>query len=267
MSTGDEFDGTNDEPGRWQFAPPQRPNVVPSNVPYVSPARNLEAGIVSVATPEFRKYEGFTLRGLLAKVWDVPESRIAFRGSFDDDARFDLVLVPRDQGRVEIEALLRDGIATHFGFDVSFEDQPMDVLVLSAPKGIAGMGLSGGGGLSSFSASFELDESSMPALDQMRDELLRRMQASMGRTMFPGSPSELSLGGMATVDSIRDMLEHLQELLVLDETGADGSFEVDLRVDGGVDALLAALRETGIMTTPATRDVRMLVVTRLAEAP
>jgi hypothetical protein len=89
---------------------------------------------------------------------------------------------------------------------------------------------------------------------------LRRMQASVGRTMFPASPFELSLGGTATVDSIRAMLEHLQERLVVDETGSDGSFEVDLSVDGGIDGLLAALREIGIETTASRRDVRMLVV-------
>ena len=260
MSTGDEFDGTKDEPGRWEFAPPQKPDVAPSDSPYVSPARNPEAGIVSAATPEFCKYEGFTPRGLLAQLWDVPESRIAFRGSFDEDARFDVQLVPRDPGSVEMDALLRDGIATHFGFDVTFEDQRMDVLVLSAPNGIVGIGPPGGGGMSSYYASFEVDEASMPALDQMRDELLRRMQASVGRTMFPASPFELSLGGTATVDSIRDMLEHLQERLVVDETGSDGSFEVDLSVDGGIDGLLAALREIGIETTASRRDVRMLVV-------
>ena len=259
MSTG-EFDGTKDEPGRWQFAPPQKPDVTPSNTPYVSPARHPDAGIVSASTPEFCKYEGFTLRGLLANFWKIPESRIEFRAAFDEEARFDTVLVPPDPERVDMETLMRDGITTHFGLDVSFEDQPMDVLVLSAPDGIAGMGPPGGGGLSSFYASFELDEASMPALDQMRDELARRLQAPMGGAMLPGSPSELSLGGTATVDSIRDMLEHMQDRLVIDETGADGSFNIDIRVDGGLDALVAALRERGIETTPSRRDVRMLVV-------
>ena len=149
MSTGGEIDGTNDELGRWEFALPRKPDVVPSNVPYVSSARNPEAGIVSVGTPEFCKYEGFTLRGLLARLWNVPESRVAFRGSFDEAARFDVVLVPPDPERVDIDRLMRDG-----------------------------------------------------------------------------------------------------------------SFEVDVRVDGGVDALLAALRDIGIETTPSRRDVRLLVVRR-----
>ena len=262
MSTGDEFDGTKDELGRWEFVPPQKPDVAPSNTPYVSPARNPEAGIVSASTPEFCKYEGFTLRGLLAKLWNVPESRVAFRGSFDEAARFDAVLVPPDPEHLDLDTLMRDGVATHFGLDVTFEEQQTDVLVLSAPNGIAGMGPSGGGGLMSFYGSFALDDPSMPALDEMRDALAQQLQASMGRAMFPAAPSELSVGGTATVDSIRDMLEHLQERLVVDETGAEGSFEVDLRVDGGVDALLAALREIGIETTPSGRDVRMLVVRR-----
>ena len=246
MSTAGEWDG--------------KPDVVPSNLPYVSRASRPEAGIVSVGTPEFCKYEGLRLRDLMATCWNVPISRVAFVGAFDEDARFDVVLMPPEPANVDLEALMRDGITTHFGFDVSFEDQPMDVLVLSAPDGIAGMGPPGGGGLSSFYASFELDEASMPALDQMRDELARRLQAPMGGAMLPGSPSELSLGGTATVDSIRDMLEHMQDRLVIDETGADGSFNIDIRVDGGLDALVAALRERGIETTPSRRDVRMLVV-------
>ena len=71
------------------------------------------------------------------------------------------------------------------------------------------------------------------------------------------------MSGATTVDGIRDMLEYLQDRLVVDDSGTDGSFEIDIRVDGGVEDLMAALRETGIVTTPSRRDVRMLVVRRI----
>ena len=107
----------------------RKPDVAPSNVPYVSPAKNPEAGIASVGTPEFCKYEGFTLRELIANLWRVPESRIVFPTPLEEGARFDVVLVPSDPESVEIDALMREGLTAHFGLDVSFEEHAMDVLV------------------------------------------------------------------------------------------------------------------------------------------
>ena len=260
MSTG-EFDGTKDEPGRWQFAPPQKPDVTPSNTPYVSPARHPEAGIVSASTPEFCKYEGFTLRGLLANFWRIPESRIEFRGSFDDKARFDFVLVPADPERTDMDTLMRDGITTHFGLDLYVEDQAMDVLVLSAPNGIVGLGPDCGGVMSSY-GTFALEEPMVPGLQEVPDEFPQHLSA--GPDPWMSLASELSVSGTATVELVRDMLERLQDRLVVDETGAAGSFEVDLRVDSGVEGLVAVLRDKlGIVTTPSRRDVRMLAVRRL----
>ena len=52
-----------------------------------------------------------------------------------------------------------------------------------------------------------------------------------------------------------------QDRLVVDETNAEGSFEVDLHDIFGDERLVAVLREQlGIVTTPSRRDVRMLVV-------
>lgn len=220
----------------------RKPDVVPSNIPYVSRAKNPEAGTVSVGTPEFCKYEGFTLRGLIANLWRVPESRIRLPASLEQGARFDVVLVPPDPESVEMEARMRDGLTAHFGLDVSFEEHEMDVLVLTAPNGIPDMGTTGGG-LMSFCQSFAEGEPS--------------------DRVSLASPIELSVSGATTVDGIRDMLEYLQDRLVVDDSGTNGSFEIDIRVDGGVEDLMAALRETGIVTTPSRRDVRMLVVRRI----
>ena len=221
----------------------RKPDVVPSNIPYVSRAKNPEAGIVSVGTPEFCKYEGFTLRELIANLWRVPESRILLPASLEEGARFEVVLVPPDPESVEIDALMREGLTAYFALDVSFEEHAMDVLVLTTPNGIPGMGPPGGGGLMSFCQSVAESESS-------------------GKVSL-ASPTELSVSGTTTVDGIRDMLEHLQDRLVVDDSGTDGSFDIDIRVDGGAEELIAALRETGIVTTPSMRDVRMLVVRRL----
>jgi uncharacterized protein (TIGR03435 family) len=258
----DEFARMNDDLLRWQAERSRRPDVVPSNVPYVRSAKNPEAGIVSVATPEFCKHEGFTLRALLAKIWDVRESRIAFPGSIDNDARFDVVLVPPDPKSVDMEALMRDGIAAHFGLDVSFEMQSMDVLVLSAPNGIVGMAPSGGG-VMSFYGTFTLDETTMPGTQEVGEDFSQLVNAASGPWIPPDVPAEISVGGTANVELVLDMLERAQDRLVVDETGANGSFDVDIRADAGVDGLIAALREQlGIVTTPSRREVRMLVVRR-----
>ena len=258
MAMDDEFGGAKDG---WHPEPVRAPDVIPSNVPYVTAARNPEAGIVSAATPEFCKYEGFTLRALLARLWDVPESRLAFVGPIESNQRFDVVLVPPDPASVEMEALMRDGIAKHFGLDLSFEVHPLDVLVLSAPDGIVGLGPDCGGVMSSY-GTFALEEPMVPGLQEVPDEFPQHLSA--GPDPWMSLASELSVSGTATVELVRDMLERLQDRLVVDETGAAGSFEVDLRVDSGVEGLVAVLRDKlGIVTTPSRRDVRMLAVRRL----
>jgi Protein of unknown function (DUF3738) len=105
------------------------------------------------------------------------------------------------------------------------------------------MELFGGGGLMAFSAAFPVDEPTVP-----------------GTAMSFASAADLSVSGTATVELVRDMLEQLHRLVV-DETSAEGSFELDLHDISGVEHLVAVLREQlGIVTTPSRRDVRMLVV-------
>jgi uncharacterized protein (TIGR03435 family) len=256
----DEFGGTEDNLARWHPERARKPDVVPSKVPYVRLAKNPEAGTVSVTTPEFCTREGFTLRALIATLWDVPESRIEFVAPIEEDARFDAVLVPPDPKDVEIEALMREGITTHFGLDLSFEVRPMDVLVLSAPDGIVGIGPAGCGAMS-FCGMFALDEPGVSGIQEVREGFEQRVKAAPGAMMFPESPGELNVGGTGTVELVRDMLEQVQDRLVVDESGAEGSFDVDIRVDSGIDGFIAMLREQlGIVTTPSRRDVRMLVV-------
>lgn len=258
MPIDDEFGGTENDVPLWR--PERVPDVVPSNVPYVRLAKNPEAGTASVTTAEFCTYEGFTLRALIGKVWDVPESRIEFIAPIEEDARFDVVLVPPDPKSAEMTALMRDGIATHFGLELSFQGRQMDVLVLSAPNGVVGIGPSGVGAMS-FWGTFEVDESEVPGIPEVREAFEQYLKPGPRSRMFPASPGELSLSGTGTVELIRDLLERVQDRLVVDESGVEDSFDIDIRVDSGVDGLIAVLREQlGIVTTPSTRDVRMLVV-------
>ena len=76
-----------------------------------------------------------------------------------------------------------------------------------------------------------------------------------------GGRGQLSgLKGARTISALAETMEQAFGRPVLDETGLEGSYDLDVETEGAGD-FLAALHDTlGLAVTPARRDVPMLMV-------
>jgi ATP-dependent Clp protease ATP-binding subunit ClpC len=84
----------------------------------------------------------------------------------------------------------------------------------------------------------------------------------------PSAEAVHSIGSLSvsatTMNELAQMLEHVLETPVIDETGLDGRYDIDLPgPHGSVEVFLAALKErAGLALTREKRDVEMVVVRR-----
>jgi len=81
-------------------------------------------------------------------VCDVMESRIVLPAALDDEQRYDVALIlPHDEHSDQMHRRIREGIGKHFQVSISSEACATDVLVLTAPNGIAEAAASIDGGV------------------------------------------------------------------------------------------------------------------------
>jgi uncharacterized protein (TIGR03435 family) len=260
-----------DDPTRdWDPPPrPRKPDVVPSNDVYVTPTPPASPGRSSSSMPEFRSHEGVRLREIVAELFDLPESRVELAAPIDDDARYDFVLVPpRLESPDTMTALMRDGVAKHFGLQFDREVRSTDVFVMTAPNGVSGI-REDGGGLGAFSMDLQVptgfEELSADEQRAFFEHHLRQgMKGVDVRSRDRAAPPAfISASGDCNTKQLCRTLEGILDRLVVDETGAgagDG-FELNVSTENGVDGFLVALQQQlGIVVTPARRDVEVLVV-------
>jgi uncharacterized protein (TIGR03435 family) len=124
---------------RQQFEPlppPRRPDLTPSmDVRIGRSAKKASERVSGGCGPDFWTIEGTPLKPVIARLWNVPETRVDLPASLTKD-RYDFVLVlPHDGTQEEMRRLMRDGIAKHFAVTISRESRAMETLVVSAPHG------------------------------------------------------------------------------------------------------------------------------------
>jgi uncharacterized protein (TIGR03435 family) len=241
---------------------PRKPEVAPSRDAHVTPTGRAPGERRSASLPDFWTREGVRVRELLAELCGVPESRIELRAPIDDDARFDVALVPpQPEDPDTMTRLMREGIARYFNVDIVRETRPTDVFVLTAPHGITGVSAESGGFLGAISMSAPADVESLPA-DSRRAFFEQRLKAMAGG--LPGGltpEGRVATSGACDTKHLCRLLEGMLGRLVVDEAGTSATFEFNLSTDGGTDGFLAALHDRlGIVVTPDRRDVEMLIV-------
>jgi len=235
-----------------------KPDIPPSHSVRISPARrNREEGTSSSGGPAHWTKLGCELKAAIAQVYEIDESRIDLPKELDNGEAFDFeLLLPKEEGRETMQGLVRRAIERHFGLTITRETRTVDVYTLTAPNG-AGPGLreaeSGGGGFIGTRSLVKFDWTANPE-PTLEDFERARAGASM---------RDLSASGMDMAHLCRT-LETSLDRLVVDETGLQGSY--DIQVSSGGDSqedFFQALRDQlGLVLAPGRRDVEMLVVRR-----
>jgi uncharacterized protein (TIGR03435 family) len=215
--------------------------------------------------------EGFDLKTALSRVFAsdemlFPETRIELPASLDPRTRYDffLVLAP-NEGHEKRNRLMQQGIEAYFRVSIAHESRPMDVYVLTAPDGqspaVRDSQQFGGAGMSSASFAFAL-----PDFDD-GPPTIESFQAR-----FPTSEllwkavSDGSIGGMSvsngTMEGFCHILEQGLDRPVVDETGLNGRYDIELQGDSASTSefLQRLHRQLGLALTLGRRDVTMLVV-------
>lgn len=191
------------------------------------------------------------LRTILAELYDTPEPRIDLPSDLDEDGRYDVSLVlGQVETAEEMTRRMRDGIEERLRMTVTPEARLIEVYVVTAPNG-------------AISALKRSDDDSAALGSVWMHEAATLLDAGLGGP----SHSPLPISGISTMTSVRGLCEMLERSLgrpVIDETNVTGTYEIDVRSDTGTtEGVFDALRDRlGLIVTPATREVPMLIVRR-----
>jgi uncharacterized protein (TIGR03435 family) len=78
-------------------------------------------------------------------------------------------------------------------------------------------------------------------------------------TLIGDTPDIGTVSGSFTMSRLCEMLEHALGQMILDETRLTGTYRLELRVASPA-SIVDALRDIGLVLTPARREVEVLVV-------
>lgn len=175
----------------------------------------------------FYQGEGFPVDHLVAYAWGVPTTRLSVEADLPEQ-RYDLLVRTGGESQKEARAAARLALESVFGLESGTEMQEREVWLLTR----------------------------LPETES-------KLQPAVVKTGFSyghGRMTALSI----TVGYLADVLEGLLGKPVLDQTGLDGNWEVELEWDQGEGkeaSLLDAVRETlGLELKPAVREVEVTVV-------
>ena len=169
--------------------------------------------------------EGISTRGLVAVAYDIPQVRV-LGPAWLAKTRYSIKAVVDVQDAGEWREMLRQELGRRFHLEAHTEPKPFDVFVLSA-----------------------IGEPQLERTDGRRSNTwLKVSEVEM---------KEVSMGGLAAA------LQHIIGQPVIDETGIDGRFNLNLAWEQDrVASLTRELAPLGLQLTPAKRDLEALVVDR-----
>jgi uncharacterized protein (TIGR03435 family) len=235
-----------------------KPEVEPSYTVHISPTkREPEEGTSASSGPDHWTALGFELKAVIAEVYGADETRIDFPASLNNGQRYDfaMLLPDEDETREKMYGLVQQAIEQRFEISVTRENRVMDVYVITAPDG-EGPDLReaefGGGGFMASSSS----EIPWISADGKSPTMAELLQARV---------SVRNISGSGQVADLCKMLERGLDRLVIDETGLEGVYDFHVVSKGNNnEAFFQALRDgLGLVATPATRNVAILVVRQL----
>ncbi len=242
------------EPPRMQSTEDHRPNFPPSNTLHVSPSKD-ELGTGNSTGDDFWSLQGFTLKGLIAEMYDVNPIRIVLPASLDNGKRYDFAIVlPESKSREDKRRLIQQGIQDHFQLTATREDHLSGVYVVTAPNGKppAAKARQGADRMVSLSSS-EVEFESTGSLDEM-------IRSGGSKQVGINALRGISINN-ATMEEFCHTLERNLDRPVVNETNLDGKFDFQVQT-GRVpqNNFLERLRtQLHLVVTPAQRNVETLV--------
>jgi uncharacterized protein (TIGR03435 family) len=169
--------------------------------------------------------EGISTKALVGLAWDIPPVRV-LGPDWLARTRYSVKAVVDIQDAAEWRGMLRQELERRFHLEAHTEPRPFDVYVLSAPG----------------------------------EPQIERADGRKSNTWFKVSEvqlKEVSMAGLATA------LQHIIGQPVVDETGIDGRFNLELAWEQDrVTSVTRRLAAMGLQLTPAKRDLEALVVDR-----
>ena len=184
----------------------------------------MSSGRSSHVGPNMLRTEGMSLTNAIATAYDVPTVRVV-APSWMGQARYTINAVGTSETPGSFRPMLQQELATRLQLAVHRETRRFDVFVLTATNA----------------------------------PRLQRVDGTNVRVWVHDSGMELEEAGL------KNLAAALQGVLgkpVIDETGLEGNYELDLAwATDRVGSVTAALRDRyGLQLTPATRDMEALVV-------
>jgi uncharacterized protein (TIGR03435 family) len=251
---------------------PARPDLPAAFGTHIAPTKKKPGDESEKGGDDYWALEGFQLKAVLSRVFGshavpFPETRIELPASMDARNRYDfyLVLAPNERHE-DRNRLMQQGIEQHFRVTITHESRPTDVYVLTAPDGqnaaIRDAPQSGGGGIgfSGFTFDFALPDGEPPTPESFQ-ALYPTPESLRNAIVSSGSVGGISISN-GTMEEFCQTLEQGLDRPVVDETGLDGRYDIQLR--GGhvsTNEFLERLRtQLGLQLTPAQRQITALVV-------
>jgi uncharacterized protein (TIGR03435 family) len=257
-----------------------KPDLPPSTEVTVRPTdRRPHDGVSARRTSDYWILEGITLKEMLSRLHGIQKERIELPSSFDEDRRYDFLLVlPQRESRDTIDRLMCEGTDKYFGIRVAPEVRDMDVYVLTAPTGAISATRAALDEPGSFAwvdirspasapdnvvgfsdPSWRRDERpTADDLGQIAGEFLKSLAGGWKR----GTASIRGMAAATTLAQVCEMLEATLDRPVIDETNLEGTYDLDVRTqaESGEQFLHALCDRLGLAVTPDRRKVTVLVV-------
>lgn len=251
------------EPQRWQVPhAPEKPNIAPSYEVHISPSKT--NGTEGYSGPDFWMQRGFDLKTMVSMVYEKDLTRVVLPAALDTGDKFDFVVVlPKEEHQHSIHQLVARAIEKQFKLSAALESKPADIYVMTAIKGNTPAAKTGNDSFGGFMSSSGFDFV-LPAGTPSSPEAMKKAIAEALRRPESIGISNISAGN-ATMDDFRQNLERGLGRPVIDETGLEGVY--DLEVQGNAkntEEFIRMLREqTGLVLTPATRSIEILTLRSL----
>jgi uncharacterized protein (TIGR03435 family) len=242
---------------------PEKPDIPPSYEVHISPSKS--NGTDGSLGPDFWVQRGFDLKTMISIVYEKDPSRVTVPRALDNGDKYDFVVVlPHEEDEKSIHQLVARAIERQFKVAAVVENEPAEVYVMTAIKGKTPPSKtdndSFGGGFTSASG-FEF---SLPAGTLRTPEAMKKAIEELMKHPENTGISNISAGN-TTMDQFRQDLERGLGRPVIDETGLEGVYDIEVHGDArNTDEFIRMLREeTGLVLTSATRSIELLTLRSL----
>lgn len=197
--------------------------------------------------------QGYDVRGLVARVYDVDSARVQveipeFVKAGAEAARYDVSLVLNgDETGEDIRAMLRNALEEQFHIATSEETRPVETYVLTAPAGA-------GPGMRATALSITARQARVGRAEEVS-------AITVGGRVCPGISSAGITAQAATVEGLAAALEENLDRIVVDETHLTGAYDFQVPEYRSREELFSALQQQmGLRVDIERRELKVVEV-------